>query len=161
MPRITDINNPIEKKIDLTPFFKEEAFITIKRMSKYQFTLLLNRSRSGYSAKLYELMTEWRENNPDGTMTNKDFDDMKKSIGVEESEERIKSDSENNRNYYEFSIMETKHNFTGENNELLPINGGWFYDSYSGLVDDSGRVLDDFLVGEIVTFNNTGITLGE
>jgi hypothetical protein len=166
MPQIKDMSTLTEKKIDLSAFWGEEAFITIKKMSKYEFTLLLNRSRNGYSSKMFLIMCDWKEQNvnEDGTpkeLTNEEYLEMKNSISVEETEERILSESQNDRDYYSKSILPNKHNFTDKDGNLIEINGEEFYNNFSGLMNDKGQNLNDILINEIVTFNHTGITLGE
>jgi len=162
MPSIKEINIALEKKVDLTRFFGEEAFITIKRIGKYNFTYLLNKNRSGYTAKLFELVQEWKVCNPEAEkIPAKEYDNLKNMISPEESEERLKIETEVNRNFYEFGIKKDGHNFTDEEGKIIELEGGWFYDQFAGLVDSDGRTLDDLMVNEIVGFNHKGLVLGE
>jgi hypothetical protein len=158
MPKISDVTNKMEKKIDLSPFFGEEAFITIKRMSKYQFTLLLNRSREGYSSKMYNLMKSKKDENPDVEV---DFNLLPDELGKDVVESSLLVQSEVNRAYYQNSILETKHNFVDDEGELIKICGDWFYENYSGLISPEGQTLDDYLISEIIVFNNSGVSMGE
>ena len=162
MPKISDISTAMEKKIDLTPFFGEDAFITIKRMNKYQFSFLLNKNRDSYSAKLFQLITEWKNNhNEEDILTNAEYDKLKLSISPDEVEKLMIVEHEVNRGYFESSIKSSGHNFTSESNELLEIEGGWFYDNFSSLVDSDGRSITDFVVNEIISFNRSSLSLGE
>jgi hypothetical protein len=166
MPKLTDVNQKLELKLGLTPFFGEEAFITIKRMGKYAFTLLLNKNRNGYSMKMYELLTQWREENQaeDGSIrdiTAQEYDDIKKSLSVEDTEQRQTVENEVNLAYFEEGIMPDKHNFTDENDKLIELSGEWFYKKFASLVSPQGGTLCDFVITEIVTFNHRGIVLGE
>jgi len=162
MPKINDINAAMEKKVDLTPFFGEDAFVTIRKMSKYQFSFFLNKNRNSYSAKLFNLMTEWRENNPDSeTMPIENYNKIKESISPEETETLQSIEKEVDRGYWEYSILKDKHNFTGEDDQLIELDGASFFDSFSNLADDKGRTLNDVMIGEIVDFNRRGIVLGE
>lgn len=161
MPKITDINSAMEKRIVLSPFFGEEAFITIKRMNKYQFSFLLNKNRGSYSAKIFSLMTEWKEENQDKEMSASDYDKLRNSIDVNEVENMMMIETEVNRGYFESSIKSNGHNFMNDENHLIELNGGFFFDNYSGLSDPEGRNLTDFLIGEIVSFNHKSVSLGE
>lgn len=162
MPKINDINAAMEKKVDLTPFFGEDAYLTIKKMSKYQFSFFLNKNRNSYSAKLFNLMNEWRENNPSAeTIPFEDYNKIKESISPEETEVLQAIEKEVDRGYYEYSILPDKHNFTGDDDQLIKLDGGSFFDSFSNLTDDKGRILNDVMIGEIVDFNRKGLVLGE
>lgn len=161
MPKVSEITTKIEKRIDLEQFFGEEAFITIKRLHKYQFSYLLNRSRNGYTSKVYELMSKFKEENPDKVLSNEEYDKLRTSISVEESEHRISAEAENDRQYYIHSILPDKHNFTDDKGKLVQIDGEWFYNNYSTLQDKERNTLNSFLINEIIKFNNSGISLGE
>jgi len=166
MPKLTDVNQKLELRLDLTPFFGEDAFITIKRMGKYAFTLLLNKNRNGYSMKMYALLMQWKEENTaeDGTVrdiTNKEYDDIKRSLSVEETEQRQTVENEVNLAYFEGSIMSDKHNFTDEEDKMIELSGEWFYKKFASLVSPQGGTLCDYVISEIVTFNHRGIVLGE
>ena len=161
MPKVQEITNLTEKKIDLSGFFGEEAFITIKRLPKYHFTYLLNRSRNGYTLKMYELMTNFKIENPDKILDNVEYDKLRNSIPVDESENRITSESENDKQFFSHSILPDKHNFLNEKDKLINLDGSWFYDNYSALLDKDKNMLSNFLINEIISFNNTGLVLGE
>lgn len=162
MPRITDIEKSTERRIDLSAFFGEDAFVTIKRLGKYQFTFLLNKNRGSYTAKLYDLMADWRLQNPGKVLEGAEYNVLKKSISVAEAEEMIKIENEVDKEYYRTSIMPNKHNFTDADGKLLELSGDWFYDLYANLVDDKSRkTLNDVMISEIVDFNHKGIVLGE
>jgi len=169
MPSIKDINVALEKKVDLSSFFGEEAFVTIKKMGKYNFSFLLNKGRTGYTSKLYSLIIEWKEQNadylkdhpevknlPDGV-----YDKLKMSISTEETDDRMKIESEIDKSYYDYSIKKDGHNFTDGEGKLLEIIGEWFFDNFSGLSDSEGRNLNDVMINEIISFNHKGIVLGE
>ena len=162
MPKISDVTNRLEKKVDLSPFFGEEAFITIKKMGKYQFSLLLNKNRSGYSSKLFSLVRDFMSQSEDERQPNPDeYEKLRQSIPVEEAQERIAIENEVDCEYYSQSIKADGHNFTDETGEIIPITGEWFYKEFSGLVNSEGRQLNDFLINEIIGFNHKGIVLGE
>jgi hypothetical protein len=162
MPKIADITNKLEKKIDLTPFFGEEAYITIKKMSKYTFSHLINKNRNGYSMEMYRLLMQWKDENSDkDDITSQEYDAIKKSISVEETEKREAVENEVNMSYFEESIMKTKHNFTDDDGNAVEISGEWFYKEFSNLKDTDRRVLVDVVITEIINFNQSGISLGE
>lgn len=156
MPKISDISNILEQKVDLTEFFGEEAFVTLRRLNKYQFSLLLNRSRQGYSTLLYTKMSEYGED-----LTPEDFNAVRESITPEEAEDRLTKESEIDREYYSYSIKKDGHNFTDDEDQLVELDGGAFYDTYSGLTSNSGVSLNDFLINKIIIFNRRGIELGK
>lgn len=155
MPKISDIANLMEKKVDLTEFFGEDAFITLKKLNKYQFSLLLNRARQGYSTLLYSKMAEYDEIDEDK------FIEARNSIPTEEAQERLIVESEISREYFLYSIKKDQHNFYGEDGKLVDLDGGWFFDQYSGLLNKEGLSLSDSLVNKIISFNRKGLELGE
>jgi hypothetical protein len=161
MPKIESISNKMEKKIDLSPFFGEEAFITIKKLNKYQFSFLLNKNRQSYSAKLFEICKEWRDDTGADTIPAEEYQKLKLSIGMAEAQEMMRVEDEVDREYYSLSIKPDGHNFTDNDGEIIPITGDWFYTQFSGLSNPEGRSMNDFIINEIVTFNYTGIALGE
>lgn len=161
MPKVSEITTKLDKRIDLEQFFGEEAFITIKRMHKYQFSYLLNRSRNGYSQKVHTLVKEFRESKNLKDITIEDYDNIRNSISVEESEQRIISEAENDKQYYKYSILPDKHNFVDDKDKLINLDGEFFYDKYSLLKDKDENNLNNFLINEIIKFNNSGISLGE
>jgi hypothetical protein len=155
MPKISDVSNQIEEKVDLTEFFGEEAFLTIKKLNKYQFSLLLNRSRQGYSTHLYSKMAEVED------LTNEQYKEITESISPEEADTRLKVEAEIDREYYSYSIKKDGHNFTNDEDQLVELDGGAFFDTYSGLTSSRGLTLNDFLINKIIIFNRRGIELGE
>jgi ABC-type nitrate/sulfonate/bicarbonate transport system substrate-binding protein len=162
MPRLDTMVSALEKKIDLTDFFAgEEAFVTIRKLDKYQFTLLLNRGRSGYNVKLYQLMIDWKEQNPEAVLTNAIFDSMKFSISPEETERLLKLEAENERDFFQLSILSDKHNFTDADDKVVEICADWFWEKFSGLKNSDGVTLGEYLVKQIIEFNQKGLTLGE
>jgi len=156
MPKISDISNQIEEKVDLTEFFGEEAFLTIRKLNKYQFSLLLNRSRQGYSTHVYSKMADIGEG-----LTNEQYKEITESISPEEADNRLKIEAEIDREYYSYSIRKDGHNFTDDAGALVELDGGKFFDVYSGLIGPSGLTLNDFIINKIIMFNRRGLELGE
>jgi hypothetical protein len=156
MPKISDISNHIEEKITLTEFFGEEAFLTIRKLNKYQFSLLLNRSRQGYSSHVYSKMADIGEG-----LTSEQYKEITDSITPEEADARLKTESEIDREYYSYSIKKDGHNFTDDNDVPVDLDGGKFFDTYSGLISPSGLTLNDFIINKIIMFNRRGLELGE
>lgn len=162
MPSIKNITAAMEKKIDLSEFFGEEAFVSIKRMGKYNYTFLLNKNRNGYTSKLFSLVQEWRESNPGTESVPSDvYDKLKSSISPDEAEERLRVESEVDRAYYELSIKKDGHNFTDDECQNIELDGGWFYDQYANLTNAEGRTLNDVMINEIIQLNYKGLQLGE
>lgn len=155
MPKISDISNLMEKKVDLTEFFGEEAFVTLKKLNKYQFSLLLNRSRQGYSTLLYSKMSEYED------LDEAKFQEIRDSISPEETEKRLEAERDIHREYFSYSIKKDGHNFTNDEDQLVELDGGWFFDTYSGLINGTGNTVGDFLVNKIIVFNRRGLELGE
>lgn len=161
MPKISDIQNTIEKKIDLSPFFGEEAYITIKKIPVYTYKLLLNKNRNGYTAKIYELIEERKVVDDIQELSVDIFMELKNSISLEETEQRMKVEEAVDKDFYSLSILKDKHNFVDDSNDLIMLEGGWFYETYSGLTSLDGLSLNDKIMSEIMMFNNRNIHLGE
>jgi hypothetical protein len=170
MPQIQKIKPVFEKKIDLTPFFKEEAFITIVRMNKYAFTFLTNRNRAGYHAKIFEntlmIIQERDDYDPsakiaDIMITPEEHRKVRAMFTPEEAQKAIEIEDEVNAAFFMHSIHSTKHNFTGEDGNIVELDGSDFYRTYGETADEKGVTLADYVLRQIMEFNYEDVKLGE
>ncbi len=170
MPTIENITPKTELKIDLSVFFKEEAFITIKRLNKYMFTYLSNKNRDGYNAQVFsktlDLVASRPDYNPE-TPINEIFispaehRQVRASFDLNEAKEAMKIENEVELAYFRESILSDKHNFFNEAGELIELDGEWFYQTYGDLEDEKHMSLSDYVKKEILSLNYSGLSLGE
>lgn len=170
MPKMSDLKTVTEAKLDLSRFFGEDAHVTIRKLGKYEFTYLLNKSRRGYKMKMYYLIQGYKEETrilkgldsaEDVEVSNAEFEAIKSGITSLELEELLAVDKEVERDYYLYSILPGGHNFTDDNGDLITLSGDVFFDSFSNLKSEDGESINDFIVNSIVAFNNKGISLGK
>lgn len=170
MPKIENVTLNQTMKVDLTEFFGEEAFITIRRINKNLFTYLAIKSRDGYSSKLFEKTLDIIKNRPDYDenqavkdvqMTIAEYDEARNSFSMEEVKKGLEIDAETEVAYFKESIMSDGHNFTDMSGNLVELSGTAFYDMYNGLKNSFNVPLSDYVLRVIMTFNRTGLDLGE
>lgn len=171
MPNIDLVKPVLEKRIDLTEFFGEEAYITIRRLNKYTFSFLANKAMEGMSARVFsklrdmaEEKKELSEYNEDSKFSLSDLNNVKLSFTEAEVMEYTRIEIDVERQYFQESILPTGHNFTDMEGASIRLEGGSFYDNFSEIRSQepgANRKLGDFLINEITKFNYAGITLGE
>lgn len=162
MPQVELIKIKNTKRVDVSAFLKEEAFITIKRMNKYKFTYLLNKGREGYSSTIYGRVHEL-EIVEGRKATDLEYNKIRDEITPDEMKAMFEVDERVYLEYFNESIVpDDGHNFTSvKSNELIHLTGTFFWESYGELRNDDGLSLASYLTSEIIQFNSDGLTLGE
>ena len=168
MPQLNLVKPVVRRKLDVTPFFKsvmdegEEAYITMQRISKYQFSYLINKGKEGYINFMYASLKDVVD--ATGTIPEKDWNDFREAMTDDELNRRMRIEFETSQEYCKLGIALDGHNFLDDNNKPIELDGEWFYLTYGELmaeVNGKNMALSTYLIQNITLFNYEGLTLGE
>lgn len=157
MPQIDLLKPNNLKKLDLTSWFKEYAFITIRRIGKYKFSYLSNKSKEGYIYTLYrEAVNTGKDVN---NITDSEYLELGAEFSPENTLQMMLIDQEVRHEYAKEGICPDQHNFFDKGIEVA-LDGDWFMDTY-GELQSEGITLSNFVNTEIIRLSQSGLVLGE
>jgi hypothetical protein len=158
MPNVSKLLAKADKKVDLSKFFNEEAWITIKRIKRDVFKLYSFMVMNGLE------MNMAKQYMSDGKNVDINNIDTKKAITTLESinnEDVIKL-AENSKQaeklLLENAVDPDNHNFVGEDEKKIKLNYG-FWQTY-GAVKVDNESMTDYVIKQITEFQREN-SLGE
>jgi hypothetical protein len=160
MPNITKLLERTKKRLDLTEFFGEEAWITIKKLNKKTLTRISFSSIDTFSSKMgTELIKQLKEgkkyNKITPEMGDEEAIELLKEMNLTEEKSELMQKAANNIEQIalEMGVDPLEHNFVDENGKTFE----WTYEVWMKI---GTQALLKYVVDEIKSFSQ-GFSLGE